>query len=351
MKQPGIKCVLTYRYRVKDKHSAYLNAQARRVNYVWNFCNDTQKHALKWGKRWPSTYDFHNLTSGSFELLGLSAGIIQKTCEQYHRSRRQQNKATLRYRGRRNLGWIPLCGYSCKNRNEGFVCHGYEFSIWKTRQIPDDAKILDGSSLSQDSRGRWYLNLVIKTVVAQPAERPPVGIDLGLKDLATLSTGQKIAAPQFYRRTQERLATAQRAAKRRQIKAIQAKAANQRRDFLHKVSTNIVANHGLIVVGNVNSSKLVKTRMAKSVLDAGWSSFREMLAYKSDYAGAKYLEVNEAFTTQTCSDCGSISGPKGREGLGVRQWECLCGSVHDRDVNSALNIARIGLDTLTGAAL
>ena len=106
----------------------------------------------------------------------------------------------------------------------------------------------------------------------------------------------------------------------------------------------------MIVVGNVNSSALAKTRMAKSVLDAGWASFKNMLAYKSIANGATFLEVNEAYTTQTCSDCGVIGGPKGRQGLGIREWQCVCGCIHDRDHNSALNILRIGQDTLRGAA-
>jgi transposase len=87
--------------------------------------------------------------------------------------------------------------------------------------------------------------------------------------------------------------------------------------------------------------------MAKSVLDAGWSMLRGYLRYKSDHAGVAYLEVDEANTTRTCSACGSISGPRGLEGLGVGQWVCGdCGSEHHRDINAALNIARLGCETL-----
>ena len=103
--------------------------------------------------------------------------------------------------------------------------------------------------------------------------------------------------------------------------------------------------YGAIFVGNVSSSKLIKTKMAKSTLDAGWSSLKTMLEYKSDHAGVVYEVIDEAFTTQTCSCCGSIavSSPKGRAGLGIREWTCSdCGSVNDRDLNAARNILARG---------
>jgi putative transposase len=341
---------VTYRYRVKDKHKASLNRQAKAVNYVWNYCNYVQKQALKWNRKWPTGYDLQRLTSGTSKELGISSDSIGKICAQYEKSRRQHKKPYLRYRGRNSLGWIPLKGREIKIRNDGFFTFGETYSVSLSRKIPADAKICDGSSFSQDSKGHWYLNLVLELpVIATPAPTA-VGIDLGLKDFATMSTGEKIAAPQIYRKTERKLATAQRARKKGQITSLRAKAANQRRDFHHKLSSNIVASHGLIVVGNVNSSALKKTRMAKSVSDAGWSSFRGMLAYKSIANGAEFMEVNEAFTTQACSNCGAIGGPKGREGLSVREWSCYCGASHDRDINSAKNILRLGHETLAGAA-
>ena len=98
-------------------------------------------------------------------------------------------------------------------------------------------------------------------------------------------------------------------------------------------------------MGDVASAKLVKTKMAKSTLDAGWSSLKTMLEYKSHQAGIVFMEVNESYTTQTCSCCGSIpaSSPKGRAGLRIREWTCSdCGAEHDRDVNAAKNILAAG---------
>ena len=129
------------------------------------------------------------------------------------------------------------------------------------------------------------------------------------------------------------------------VKAIHAKIKNQRKDALHKFSTTMVQQNAAIFVGDVASAKLVKTNMAKSTLDAGWAMLKTMLGQKSHQAGVVFEEVNEAYTTQTCSCCGVIpaSSPKGRAGLRIREWTCSeCGAVHDRDVNAARNILAAG---------
>jgi IS605 OrfB family transposase len=221
--------------------------------------------------------------------------------------------------------------------------------VFYSRPLPE-GKIKDGTCFAQDSRGNWFLNIVIE--VAEPPVRPldrGVGIDLGLKDLATPSEGEKIPAPGFYREAEAALAVAQRAHKRRRVKAIQARTARRRLDFLHNRSVELARAFDHIAVGNVNASGLAQTSLAKSVFDAGWSSFRKMLAYKAMRHGARYVEVDERFTTQTCSNCGALpdSRPRGVAGLGIREWECSeCGVVHDRDRNAALNILRRGRATL-----
>lgn len=119
--------------------------------------------------------------------------------------------------------------------------------------------------------------------------------------------------------------------------------------MLHKFSTRLTKEYGAIFVGDVSSQKLVKTKMAKSTLDAGWSMLKTMLEYKSQQAGVVFEVVNESYTTQTCSCCGSIpaSSPKGRAGLRIREWTCSdCGAVHNRDTNAARNILAAGLRRL-----
>ena len=158
------------------------------------------------------------------------------------------------------------------------------------------------------------------------------------------SDGQRIEG-RFYRKLEAQLGIAQRAGKKDRAKAIYAKIAHQRKDMLHKFSTQMVAGHSVIFVGDVSSQKLVKTKMAKSTLDAGWSMLKTMLEYKSQQAGVVFEVVGESYSTQTCSCCGAIpaSSPKGRAGLRIREWACSdCGAVHNRDTNAARNILAAG---------
>lgn len=335
---------LTYRYRVKNK-SGELNRQARAVNFVWNFCNDRQKDAQKWGRRWLTGFDLGKLCSGSSKELRLLSGTIDKVCQRYADSRIQHRRPWLRYRGKRSLGWIPVRAESFHTIGATLKIGSNEFRTFYSRPIPSGAKVCDGSNFAQDARGNWFLNIVLDLPEAPAREtRRAVGIDLGLKDLATLSTGEKIAAPRHYAQREAGLAAAQRAGKKRQARNIHASIQNARRDGLHKLSTRIVREFDFIAVGGVDAAKLAKTSMAKSVKDAGWSAFRQMLAYKSIGNGARYEEVNEAFSTQVCSECGCLGGPKGIADLGIRHWTCAhCGTPHDRDVNAARNIlARSG---------
>ena len=165
-----------------------------------------------------------------------------------------------------------------------------------------------------------------------------IGIDLGLKAAATCSDGTVFESRE-YRDIEIKLAIAQRARKKPRVRALHAKARHRRDDAQHKFSTALVARCGEIHIGNVSSAKLVKTKMAKSTLDASWAGLKTKLGYKCRQAGVVYSEVSEAHTTVTCSSCGARSGPRGLEGLRVRHWECEgCGAEHDRDVNAARNI-------------
>lgn len=339
---------LVFRYRVKSL-TGLLNRQARAVNFVWNYCNDRQKDALRFHRHWHTGFDLIRLTTGSSKELGLHSGTVNDVCQQYARSRVASRRPYLRYRGRKSLGWVPLKGRELKREGHAFRFSGNTFRVFYSRPLPE-GKITDGTNFSRDRKGNWFLNIVLE--MTEPAVRAPargIGADLGLKDFVTLSNGEKIAAPHFYRKFEAKLALAQRARKARRIKAIHAKILNRRQDFLHKCTTALVREFDYIVVGNVNAAALAKTNMAKSVLDAGWSSFRTQLAYKAIKHGAWFEEVDESFTTQICSNCGTLpdTRPKGIADLGIREWRCSdCGAVHDRDLNAAINILRRGRATL-----
>jgi len=338
--------IRTYRYRIKDSTAApKLNELARSCNFVWNFCNESQEHALCWNQRWPTYQDLCKLTTGSSKELGLHSQTVQAVCEQYATRRQQFKKRKLRWRGKRSPGWVPFKASGVKVVGDTVTYSGQTFYFWKSREIPGPIKC---GSFSQDSRKRWYVNFVVDVPESEATTgTKQIGIDLGLKTLATCSDGSKIEAPRWYRNQQKRIAEHQRKKRSRQARNLQAKIANRRNDFLHKESDRLTKECEFIVVGDVCSSKLTKTNMAKSVNDAGWSTFKNLLSYKAIARKVAYCEVSERLTTQTCSCCGVIGGPKGREGLGVREWVCgECRAVHDRDVNAAMNILRLGHQSL-----
>jgi transposase len=168
-----------------------------------------------------------------------------------------------------------------------------------------------------------------------------------MKTIMTLSDGKKFERENLARKYATKLANAQRRKKKRQVKKIHAKIKNSRLDFNHKSSFKVSKNHDLIFFGNVSSKKLAKTRMAKGVYDSGWGQLKTFLAYKTIRRQGRLMLVNEQNSTITCSVCSRKTGPKGLGGLRVREWICEeCGQVHDRDVNSAKNILRLGHETL-----
>jgi IS605 OrfB family transposase len=345
-----MECTKTLRLRVKDKHRKVLSEMARDVNQVWNFCNETSYRAIRERRQFLSGHDLQKLTNGFSKCDGVRIGspTAQQVCEDYAKARKQFKKAKLRWRvsnplsSKYSLGWIPFKARALRYEAGQIVFAGQYFSLWDSYGLAGYQ--LRAGSFSQDTRGRWYLNVAAKVQSQPGAGTASVGIDLGLKEAAVASDGQRIEG-RLYRRLEAKLRIAQRAEKRRRVKAIHAKIANQRKDMLHQFSTQLVRNNAAIFVGDVASSKLVKTRMAKSTLDAGWAMLKAMLEYKSHQAGIVFEIVNESYTTQTCSCCGSIpvSSPKGRAGLRIREWVCCdCGTVHDRDINAARNILAAG---------
>jgi len=184
-----------------------------------------------------------------------------------------------------------------------------------------------------------------------PESANQVGIDVGLESFATLSTGEIIENPRCFKNAQKRLRRAQRRISRRKKyskrwrKAVQyvlnihRMIANQRRDFQHKLSREIVDHNGFISVEDLNVQGLASGMLAKSVADVGWSSFLMMLSYKAESAGRKFVMVDPRGTSQRCPQCGK----KARKKLSDRKHVCSCGLRTTRDHASSLEILRLGL--------
>lgn len=215
------------------------------------------------------------------------------------------------------------------------------------REIPESAKL--GHAVVSRNGGHWYVSFLATLPDVQTPEREitPVGIDLGVSNLVALSDGTTVATPQSVRdaaakqrRHQRRIARRKKGSARwRKARADYARfarrVANQRRDFMHKLTTGLVRQHTHFAVEDLNITGLSRGMLAKDVLNADWSSFLAMLRYKAESAGGVVEPVDHRNTSQTCSACGSLV-PKG---LGVRVHDCPhCGYRADRDVNAAQNI-------------
>ena len=330
---------------------AWLNAAAIEVNQVWNFANAASEKALTpyYGKpKALSGFDLDKLTSGAtHEFERICSGTISEVVKQYAVKRKKAKRSRLRWRAsfgaKRSLGWVPFRGYNVRFTGGAVVFAGRRFRVFDSYGL--DQYTLRAGNFAQNALGEWFFNVAV-TVTQDTAELPAkaVGIDLGLKTTATCSDGLTLAAGQFYRGIEPKIAQAQRRGHKRQAKRLHLKAKNRRKDALHKFSTAIVREHGAIYIGDVSSVKLAKTRMAKSVLDSGWGMLKQMILYKGHRAGVIAEIVNERNTTRACSYCGALSGPTGVSALDVRTWDCSsCGTSHDRDSNAAMNILRIGL--------
>lgn len=348
--------IKTLSVRVRDKHAKVLRQWAFECNQVWNEANE-QSSELSWvsipGVGYlnfgTSEFDLNTVLKGIRKERGLTIGAatVQSVISQHAKSRKQFKKNKLKWRcssgSKRALGWVPFKTAGVKWINGQVRFCGHYFGVFDSYGLNQFE--LGTGSFSEDSRGRWYFNTTVKVENVVSEGTSAIGIDLGLKTTATCSDGVVLERKQRYRDMEAKLGIAQRAKKQQRVRAIHAKIKNRRKDDNHKFSTMLVKKHGAIFVGNVSASGLAKTKMAKSVLDAGWAMLKTQLEYKAKARSVVFEVVNESYSTQACSCCGCISpsSPKGRAGLGIREWSCPdCGAVHDRDINAAKNILAAG---------
>ncbi|GAA3629007.1 RNA-guided endonuclease TnpB family protein [Nonomuraea rosea] len=209
-------------------------------------------------------------------------------------------------------------------------------------------------SVIKDAAGRYFASFVVEVAARPlPEVEAETGIDVGLGHFAVLADGRKISSPRFLRRAEKKLARLQRALSRKQkgsnnrararirVAAQHAKVADARREFHHRLSTTIIRENQTVVVEDLAVKGLARTRLAKSVHDAGWSSFIAMLEYKAKLHGRGFCRIDRWFpSSKLCSACGLIAEAMP---LNVREWICAgCGLTHDRDVNAAVNILAAG---------
>ena len=205
--------------------------------------------------------------------------------------------------------------------------------------------------------GKYYVSFSVEKEIIIPKRFfNPVGIDVGLTHFCTMSTGEKIPNPHWIEKTEKRKAILQRRLSRKQkfsnnwyklnlkISKLEEKISNQRKDFLHKLSTAIAKRFSVIVVESLNVKGMLKNHyLAKAISDAGWSTFISFLRYKSVLYGAKLIQASPFYpSSKLCSVCGYKND---NLTLSNRYWTCpVCGTKHDRDINAARNLLKAGLE-------
>lgn len=220
--------LLTYKYRVKDRSARKaLRRYAYAVNQVWNYCNAVQRdiearyRAGAPSRKWPSNFDLHKLTNGTSKELGIHAQTIGEICRQFTESR-DKARRSLRFRAsggaRRALGWVPFREQSRQLDGNAITYLGKRFRWFgnERRPLPATTK---GGAFVEDAQGKWWICFYVEVEDRASADGE-IGIDLGLKTLATLSDGGTVDATQPYRRYAGKLATAQRAKNKRRVKAV-----------------------------------------------------------------------------------------------------------------------------------
>ena len=226
--------------------------------------------------------------------------------------------------------------------------------------------VIKSATISKTATGKYFISILCEEdITPLPKTDSSLGIDLGLENFAILSTGEKIENPRFLVSLSEKLAKEQKILSRRKLLAkkkgvklsessnyqkqklkvarIHEKIANQRKDFLHQLSTHLIKNHDVICVEDLASRNLMKNHcLARAIGDASWYEFIHQLRYKADWYGKKIVTISRWFpSSQLCSTCGANSGKKA---LSIREWTCEnCGTHHDRDINASLNILKEGL--------
>lgn len=347
------------------------------VRKVYNLMLDDRKKAYEEVKNdssktmtfpTPAKYKKKFLFLKEVDSLAL-ANAQQHLDKAYKNFFRDKSIGFPRFKSKKN----PVQSYTTNNQNGTVALIDNRFikvpklkSLIKIKLHRQPKGIIKSATISRHSSGKYYVSLLCKEEVNElPKMKSAIGIDLGITDFAILSDGQKIDNNKFTSKMEQKLKREQRKLSRRALLAKQKginlfeaknyqkqkrkvarlheKVTNQREDFLNKVSTEIIKNHDIICIENLNVKGMLRNhKLAKSISDVSWSSFVTKLQYKADWYGKEIIKIDKWYpSSQICSSCGANTGKKS---LDIREWTCpICHTQHDRDINASINILTDGL--------
>ncbi|MCX5328007.1 RNA-guided endonuclease TnpB family protein [Streptomyces sp. NBC_00140] len=337
-------CVrLVYNKALEERTRAWYGEQ-RRISYVQSSAALTQ---------WKKTGELAFLAEVSSVPLQQALRHLQTAFVNFFAQRAKYPRYKSRKKSRASAEYTRSA-FTWRDGQVTLAKMADPLDIRWSRPLPDGAQPTT-VTVSRDAAGRWFVSLLCEDTIARaPATTNAVGLDAGITSLVTLSTGEKIANPRHERRDRARLAKAQRELSRkakgsanrekarRTVARVHARIADRRRDVLHNLSTRLVRENQTVVIEDLSVRNLLKNgTLARAISDASWTQLRSMLEYKCAWYGRELVVIDRFFpSSKLCGNCGTV---RGKLPLNVRVWTCVCGAVHDRDVNAARNILAAGL--------
>jgi len=378
-----------YKFRIypSDTQVVMLNKTVGCARVIWNQLLSKNINGYKeHGKDWTNTFDTKSvkdkeelrwLNEVSAAALQQKSRDLMQTYQQYFKSMSGKRKVKIgkpKFKVKRTGGSfrLPNQKFSIDQETKKIRLEKIgKVDYVADRCIPADVKFIS-VTITKTQTGKLFASVLVEeNVKLLPPTGKSVGVDLGIKDLMILSDGKKIINPKYFRENQAKISRLQYLGRhkiapnrKKNIKAsnnykrlqtkiakLHERIANQRTDYLHKATTNLIQNYDIICIEDLNVAGMLKNhKLAKSIADCSFGNLVRMLEYKASWYGRTIVKVNRWFpSSKLCNSCGH----KNTElTLKDREWECpVCGSHHNRDENAAINILNEGVKILSGELL